>query len=175
MQLLSPRTVISLSVPSYSTSQVDGDDIWEEEHQNKNFYRDRCSFKAITIKSRIIWVRCHTSDSWVLISDQRMICHSKAAEHTRACAQWRKTYCQHGHKSCADWWPSRAPLGQSHSCASVVHQRAVAGLKVSSSVVFAGFALLGGHPCFLTSQDIHLGVHETCADTARLLSKHFLI
>ncbi|KAM9709234.1 ornithine transcarbamylase, mitochondrial [Menidia menidia] len=33
-----------------------------------------------------------------------------------------------------------------------------------------GFALLGGHPCFLTSQDIHLGVNESCTDTARVLS-----
>ncbi|XP_057707831.1 ornithine transcarbamylase, mitochondrial [Corythoichthys intestinalis] len=33
-----------------------------------------------------------------------------------------------------------------------------------------GVALLGGHPCFLTGQDIHLGVNETCADTARVLS-----
>ncbi|PWA31467.1 hypothetical protein CCH79_00002636 [Gambusia affinis] len=32
------------------------------------------------------------------------------------------------------------------------------------------FALLGGHPCFLTSQDIHLGVNESCTDTARVLS-----
>ncbi|KAM6143557.1 ornithine transcarbamylase, mitochondrial isoform 3-T3 [Erethizon dorsatum] len=33
-----------------------------------------------------------------------------------------------------------------------------------------GFALLGGHPCFLTSQDIHLGVNESLTDTARVLS-----
>ncbi|XP_077472690.1 ornithine transcarbamylase, mitochondrial isoform X2 [Stigmatopora argus] len=33
-----------------------------------------------------------------------------------------------------------------------------------------GLALLGGHPCFLAPQDIHLGVNETCADTARVLS-----
>ncbi|KAM8856927.1 ornithine transcarbamylase, mitochondrial [Synchiropus picturatus] len=33
-----------------------------------------------------------------------------------------------------------------------------------------GFALLGGHPCFLTSQDIHLGVNESSRDTARVLS-----
>ncbi|KPP59458.1 hypothetical protein Z043_122620, partial [Scleropages formosus] len=32
------------------------------------------------------------------------------------------------------------------------------------------FALLGGHPCFLTSQDIHLGVNENTRDTARVLS-----
>ncbi|XP_066562148.1 ornithine transcarbamylase, mitochondrial [Amia ocellicauda] len=33
-----------------------------------------------------------------------------------------------------------------------------------------GFALLGGHPCFLTSQDIHLGTNENTTDTARVLS-----
>ena len=35
-----------------------------------------------------------------------------------------------------------------------------------------GFALLGGHPCFLTSQDIHLGVNESSTDTARYLYTH---
>ncbi|XP_049989572.1 ornithine transcarbamylase, mitochondrial, partial [Alexandromys fortis] len=34
----------------------------------------------------------------------------------------------------------------------------------------AGFALLGGHPCFLTTQDVHLGVNESLTDTARVLS-----
>ncbi|XP_052004624.1 ornithine transcarbamylase, mitochondrial [Xyrauchen texanus] len=33
-----------------------------------------------------------------------------------------------------------------------------------------GFSLLGGHPCFLTPQDIHLGVNESTTDTARVLS-----
>ncbi|KAM5221812.1 ornithine transcarbamylase, mitochondrial isoform 2-T2 [Ctenodactylus gundi] len=33
-----------------------------------------------------------------------------------------------------------------------------------------GFALLGGHPSFLTTQDIHLGVNESLTDTARVLS-----
>ncbi|XP_068818242.1 ornithine transcarbamylase, mitochondrial isoform X2 [Capricornis sumatraensis] len=33
-----------------------------------------------------------------------------------------------------------------------------------------GFALLGGHPCFLTTDDIHLGVNESLTDTARVLS-----
>ncbi|KAG9339477.1 hypothetical protein JZ751_023616 [Albula glossodonta] len=33
-----------------------------------------------------------------------------------------------------------------------------------------GFALLGGHPCFLTTQDIHLGTNESTMDTARVLS-----
>lgn len=32
-----------------------------------------------------------------------------------------------------------------------------------------GFALLGGHPCFLTTQDIHLGVNESLVDTARFV------
>ncbi|KAG8508082.1 Ornithine carbamoyltransferase, mitochondrial, partial [Galemys pyrenaicus] len=36
--------------------------------------------------------------------------------------------------------------------------------------VCVGFALLGGHPCFLTTQDIHLGVNESLVDTARVLS-----
>ncbi|KGL73697.1 hypothetical protein N309_13317, partial [Tinamus guttatus] len=33
-----------------------------------------------------------------------------------------------------------------------------------------GFSLLGGHACFLTSQDIHLGTNESLTDTARVLS-----
>ncbi|MBN3291887.1 OTC protein, partial [Polypterus senegalus] len=33
-----------------------------------------------------------------------------------------------------------------------------------------GFALLGGHPCFLTLKDIHLGTNESTTDTARVLS-----
>ncbi|KAF3843457.1 hypothetical protein F7725_002306 [Dissostichus mawsoni] len=32
------------------------------------------------------------------------------------------------------------------------------------------FCFAGGHPCFLTSQDIHLGVNESGTDTARVLS-----
>lgn len=36
-------------------------------------------------------------------------------------------------------------------------------------IFFLGFALLGGHPCFLTSQDIHLGVNESTKDTGRLV------
>lgn len=43
----------------------------------------------------------------------------------------------------------------------------------------AGFALLGGHPCFLTTDDIHLGVNESLTDTARfvhlLLEAYFTI
>ncbi|XP_071477216.1 ornithine transcarbamylase, mitochondrial-like [Diadema antillarum] len=33
-----------------------------------------------------------------------------------------------------------------------------------------GFALLGGHPAFLSPADIHLGVNESLVDTARVLS-----
>lgn len=36
-----------------------------------------------------------------------------------------------------------------------------------------GFALLGGHPCFLTTQDIHLGVNESLTDTARFVKNFF--
>ncbi|XP_067934455.1 ornithine transcarbamylase, mitochondrial-like [Watersipora subatra] len=35
----------------------------------------------------------------------------------------------------------------------------------------SGFALLGGHPLFLTKDDIHLGVNETLSDSARVFSK----
>ncbi len=31
----------------------------------------------------------------------------------------------------------------------------------------AGFALLGGKPCFLSPDDIHLGVNESVKDSAR--------
>ncbi|CAH1785893.1 unnamed protein product [Owenia fusiformis] len=34
-----------------------------------------------------------------------------------------------------------------------------------------GFALLGGHPVFLSPQDIHLGVNESIKDSARVLSR----
>ena len=52
--------------------------------------------------------------------------------------------------------------------------------KSLSSLSFtAGFALLGGHPCFLTTDDIHLGVNESLTDTARfvnlLLEAYFTI
>ncbi|XP_041500175.1 ornithine transcarbamylase, mitochondrial-like [Microtus oregoni] len=36
-----------------------------------------------------------------------------------------------------------------------------------------GFALLGGHPSFLTTQDIHLGVNESLTDTARFVNFFF--
>ncbi|XP_011937066.1 PREDICTED: ornithine carbamoyltransferase, mitochondrial, partial [Cercocebus atys] len=43
--------------------------------------------------------------------------------------------------------------------------------KIPEQIVYrTGFALLGGHPCFLTTQDIHLGVNESLTDTARVLS-----
>lgn len=42
-------------------------------------------------------------------------------------------------------------------------------------MILSGFALLGGHPCFLTSQDIHLGVNESCRDTARSVFKDFVV
>lgn len=43
--------------------------------------------------------------------------------------------------------------------------------KCFSSLTFiVGFALLGGHPCFLTTQDIHLGVNERLTDTARFVN-----
>lgn len=41
-------------------------------------------------------------------------------------------------------------------------------------VIFAGFAVLGGHPCFLTTQDIHLGINESLTDTARWV-KYYLL
>lgn len=37
-----------------------------------------------------------------------------------------------------------------------------------------GFALLGGHPSFLTTQDIHLGTNESLTDTARLVKCHLI-
>ncbi|KAF6027950.1 OTC [Bugula neritina] len=35
----------------------------------------------------------------------------------------------------------------------------------------SGFASLGGHPIFLSSQDIHLGVNENLSDSARVISR----
>ena len=32
---------------------------------------------------------------------------------------------------------------------------------------FPGFALLGGKPCFLSPEDIHLGVNESIKDSGR--------
>lgn len=42
--------------------------------------------------------------------------------------------------------------------------------SLSSLSFTAGFALLGGHPCFLTTDDIHLGVNESLTDTARFVN-----
>uniref|UniRef100_A0A8D3CFM3 ornithine carbamoyltransferase n=1 Tax=Scophthalmus maximus TaxID=52904 RepID=A0A8D3CFM3_SCOMX len=58
------------------------------------------------------------------------------------------------------------PLLQGKSIAMIFEKRSTR-TRMSTET---GFALLGGHPCFLTSQDIHLGVNESCRDTARVLS-----
>ncbi|XP_054643994.1 ornithine transcarbamylase, mitochondrial isoform X3 [Dunckerocampus dactyliophorus] len=58
------------------------------------------------------------------------------------------------------------PLLQGKSIAMIFEKRSTR-TRMSTE---AGFALLGGHPCFLTAQDIHLGVNENCTDTARVLS-----
>uniref|UniRef100_A0A3Q3KY79 ornithine carbamoyltransferase n=1 Tax=Labrus bergylta TaxID=56723 RepID=A0A3Q3KY79_9LABR len=58
------------------------------------------------------------------------------------------------------------PLLQGKSIAMVFEKRSTR-TRMSTET---GFALLGGHPCFLTSQDIHLGVNESSTDTARVLS-----
>ncbi|XP_061548993.1 ornithine transcarbamylase, mitochondrial [Phycodurus eques] len=58
------------------------------------------------------------------------------------------------------------PLLQGKSIAMIFEKRSTR-TRMSTET---GFALLGGHPCFLTAQDIHLGVNESCTDTARVLS-----
>lgn len=58
------------------------------------------------------------------------------------------------------------PLLQGKSIAMIFEKRSTR-TRMSTET---GFAVLGGHPCFLTSQDIHLGVNESCTDTARVLS-----
>ncbi|XP_010776998.1 ornithine carbamoyltransferase, mitochondrial [Notothenia coriiceps] len=58
------------------------------------------------------------------------------------------------------------PLLQGKSIAMIFEKRSTR-TRMSTEI---GFALLGGHPCFLTSQDIHLGVNESGTDTARVLS-----
>lgn len=58
------------------------------------------------------------------------------------------------------------PLLQGKSIAMIFEKRSTR-TRMSTET---GFALLGGHPCFLTSQDIHLGVNECSTDTARVLS-----
>ncbi|XP_063811643.1 ornithine transcarbamylase, mitochondrial [Pseudophryne corroboree] len=58
------------------------------------------------------------------------------------------------------------PLLQGKSLAMIFEKRSTR-TRLSTET---GFALLGGHPCFLTTQDIHLGVNESMKDTARVLS-----
>ncbi|XP_076857539.1 ornithine transcarbamylase, mitochondrial [Brachyhypopomus gauderio] len=58
------------------------------------------------------------------------------------------------------------PLLQGKSIAMIFEKRSTR-TRMSTET---GFALLGGHPCFLTPQDIHLGVNESIKDTARVLS-----
>ncbi|XP_044297831.1 ornithine transcarbamylase, mitochondrial isoform X1 [Varanus komodoensis] len=58
------------------------------------------------------------------------------------------------------------PLLQGKSLAMIFEKRSTR-TRLSTET---GFALLGGHPCFLTVQDIHLGINENITDTARVLS-----
>ncbi|XP_073701549.1 ornithine transcarbamylase, mitochondrial isoform X2 [Garra rufa] len=58
------------------------------------------------------------------------------------------------------------PLLQGKSIAMIFEKRSTR-TRMSTET---GFSLLGGHPCFLTPQDIHLGVNESTTDTARVLS-----
>ncbi|XP_026150630.1 ornithine carbamoyltransferase, mitochondrial isoform X1 [Mastacembelus armatus] len=58
------------------------------------------------------------------------------------------------------------PLLQGKSIAMIFEKRSTR-TRISTET---GFALLGGHPCFLSSQDIHLGVNESDTDTSRVLS-----
>ncbi|XP_076118626.1 ornithine transcarbamylase, mitochondrial [Alosa pseudoharengus] len=58
------------------------------------------------------------------------------------------------------------PLLQGKSIAMIFEKRSTR-TRMSTET---GFALLGGHPCFLTPQDIHLGVNESTKDTARVLA-----
>ncbi|XP_060626153.2 ornithine transcarbamylase, mitochondrial isoform X3 [Anolis sagrei] len=58
------------------------------------------------------------------------------------------------------------PLLQGKSLAMIFEKRSTR-TRISTET---GFALLGGHPCFLTLQDIHLGINESITDTARVLS-----
>ncbi|XP_062429994.1 ornithine transcarbamylase, mitochondrial [Rhea pennata] len=58
------------------------------------------------------------------------------------------------------------PLMQGKSLAMIFEKRSTR-TRLSTET---GFALLGGHPCFLTTQDIHLGTNESLTDTARVLS-----
>ncbi|XP_065597639.1 ornithine transcarbamylase, mitochondrial isoform X2 [Cyrtonyx montezumae] len=58
------------------------------------------------------------------------------------------------------------PLMQGKSLAMIFEKRSTR-TRLSAET---GFALLGGHPSFLTTQDIHLGTNESLPDTARVLS-----
>ncbi|XP_064007996.1 ornithine transcarbamylase, mitochondrial [Pogoniulus pusillus] len=58
------------------------------------------------------------------------------------------------------------PLMQGKSLAMIFEKRSTR-TRLSAET---GFALLGGHPSFLTTQDIHLGTNESLTDTARVLS-----
>uniref|UniRef100_A0A8C5SNF0 ornithine carbamoyltransferase n=1 Tax=Laticauda laticaudata TaxID=8630 RepID=A0A8C5SNF0_LATLA len=58
------------------------------------------------------------------------------------------------------------PLLQGKSLAMIFEKRSTR-TRLSTEI---GFELLGGHPCFLTLQDIHLGINESISDTARVLS-----
>uniref|UniRef100_A0AAR2KZE8 ornithine carbamoyltransferase n=1 Tax=Pygocentrus nattereri TaxID=42514 RepID=A0AAR2KZE8_PYGNA len=58
------------------------------------------------------------------------------------------------------------PLLQGKSIAMIFEKRSTR-TRISTET---GFSLLGGHPCFLTPQDIHLGINESTKDTARVLS-----
>ncbi|XP_028657109.1 ornithine transcarbamylase, mitochondrial [Erpetoichthys calabaricus] len=59
------------------------------------------------------------------------------------------------------------PLLQGKSIAMIFEKRSTR-TRIATET---GFALLGGHPCFLTSKDIHLGTNESTTDTARVLSR----
>ncbi|XP_029459052.1 ornithine carbamoyltransferase, mitochondrial [Rhinatrema bivittatum] len=58
------------------------------------------------------------------------------------------------------------PLLQGKSLAMIFEKRSTR-TRLSTET---GFALLGGHPCFLTLHDIHLGVNESLRDSARVLA-----
>eukprot|EP00117_Sycon_ciliatum_P000831 scpid76064/ scgid6741/ Ornithine carbamoyltransferase, mitochondrial; Ornithine transcarbamylase len=51
--------------------------------------------------------------------------------------------------------------------AALIFQKRSTRTRTSSET---GFALLGGHPAFLSASDVHLGVSETIHDTAKVLS-----
>ncbi|XP_071800532.1 ornithine transcarbamylase, mitochondrial-like [Asterias amurensis] len=51
--------------------------------------------------------------------------------------------------------------------AALIFEKRSTRTRMSSET---GFAALGGHPSFLTQNDIHLGVNESLRDTARVLS-----